>query len=168
MSVTPGTRLGPYEVQSRVGAGGMGEVYRALDTRLDRVVALKVLPADRVSDAEARGRFLREARAVAALNHPNICAIHDVGLAEPDRPPYLVMELLEGQTLQERLLKGPLDVDQVIEFGVALADALETAHARGLIHRDLKPANIFITTRGVPKILDFGLAKALATCLLYT
>jgi hypothetical protein len=163
MSVTPGTRFGPYEVQSRLGSGGMGEVYRALDTRLDRVVALKVLPADRVSDAEARGRFVREAKAVAALNHPNICAIHDVGLAEPDRPPYLVMELLEGQTLQERLLKGPLDVDQVIDVGVALADALETAHARGLIHRDLKPANIFITSRGVPKILDFGLAKALAT-----
>lgn len=162
MSLTPGARLGPYEVVSRVGAGGMGEVYRAIDTRLDRTVAVKVLPPDRVSDLEARGRFEREAKSIAALNHPNICAIHDVGLGDPSTPPYLVMELLEGQTLQERLLRGPLDIDHVLEYGAALADALDMAHARGLIHRDLKPANIFITARGIPKILDFGLAKALA------
>ena len=161
MSLPPGARLGPYEVVSRLGAGGMGEVYRARDTRLDRIVAIKVLPHDRVSDAEARGRFEREAKAIAALSHPNICAIHDVGF-DTSTSPYLVMELLEGQTLQERLLRGPLDVDQVVEYGAALADALEAAHARGLIHRDLKPANIFITSRGIPKILDFGLAKALA------
>ena len=162
MSLPAGTRLGPYEVVSRLGAGGMGEVYRALDTRLDRIVALKVLPPDRVGDAEAHGRFAREAKAIAALNHPNICAIHDVGLATEGSPPYLVMELLEGQTLQERLLRGPIDVDQIVDFGVAIADALDTAHARGLIHRDLKPANILITTRGIAKILDFGLAKIVA------
>jgi serine/threonine protein kinase len=153
--------FGPYEIVSRLGAGGMGEVFRATDTRLGRTVALKVLPADRVADAEARARFEREARAIAALNHPNICAIHDVGLGTDDQPPFLVMELLEGQTLQDRLLKGPLDIEHVVEYGAALADALDLAHTRGLIHRDLKPANVFLTSRGVPKILDFGLAKTL-------
>lgn len=153
--------FGPYEVGARIGAGGMGEVFRAIDTRLGRAVALKVLPSDRVADPEARARFEREARSIAALHHPNICAIFDVGLGDPTQPPYLVMELLEGETLQDRLIKGPLDLEHVVEYGVALADALDTAHARGLIHRDLKPANVFLTSRGVPKILDFGLAKPL-------
>ena len=152
-------RFGPYEIGARIGAGGMGEVFRAVDTRLDRPVAIKVLPLDRVADPEARARFEREARSIAALHHPNICAIFDVGLGDPTQPPYLVMELLEGQTLQDRLLKGPLDLDEVVEHGVALADALDSAHTRGLIHRDLKPANVFLTSRGIPKILDFGLAK---------
>ena len=160
MGAAPGTRLGPYEIVKPLGAGGMGEVYEARDTRLDRSVAIKVLPAEMARDAGARARFDREARAIAALNHPNICALHDVGDAEGHG--FLVMERLEGETLQVRLQRGPLDVAQVIEHGIALADALDTAHARSLIHRDLKPANIFITTRGIVKILDFGLAKTLA------
>jgi serine/threonine protein kinase len=136
----------------------MGEVYEARDTRLDRTVAIKVLPAEVAEDTAARARFDREARAIAALNHPNICALHDIG--DADGHGYLVMERLEGQTLQDRLQRGPLDVEQTLDYGIALADALDAAHGRGLIHRDLKPANIFITTRGVVKILDFGLAKS--------
>jgi hypothetical protein len=159
MALPPGTRLGSYEVIAPLGAGGMGEVYRARDIRLNRVVALKVLPSDRAADVEARARFDREARAIAAVNHPNICAIHDVG--HDQGHDFLVMELLEGETLQQRIARGPLDPGQFVEIASALADALETAHARGLIHRDLKPANIFLTTRGTPKILDFGLAKTI-------
>jgi hypothetical protein len=158
MRASPGTRLGPYEIVKALGAGGMGEVYEARDTRLDRPVAIKVLPAELAADATARARFDREARAIAALNHPNICALHDIG--DADGRGYLVMERLEGETLQERLQRGPLDLAQAIDDGIALADALDAAHARGLIHRDLKPANIFITTRGIVKILDFGLAKS--------
>jgi hypothetical protein len=137
----------------------MGEVYEARDTRLDRAVAIKVLPATLAQDAVARARFDREARSIAALNHPNICALHDIGNA--DGYGFLVMERLDGETLQGRLQRGPLEIEQIIEFGIALADALDAAHARGLIHRDLKPANVFITTRGAVKILDFGLAKSL-------
>jgi serine/threonine protein kinase len=137
----------------------MGEVYEARDTRLDRTVAIKVLPAEVAKDAAARARFDREARAIAALNHPNICALHDIG--DADGHGFLVMERLEGETLQDRLQRGALTVEQTLEYGIALADALDAAHARGLIHRDLKPANIFITTGGVVKILDFGLAKSL-------
>jgi serine/threonine protein kinase len=136
----------------------MGEVYEAIDTRLDRTVAIKVLPAEVAKDAAARARFDREARAIAALNHPNICALHDIG--DADGHGFLVMERLEGETLRDRLQRGALTSEQTIEYGIALADALDAAHARGLIHRDLKPANIFITTRGVVKILDFGLAKS--------
>jgi serine/threonine protein kinase len=154
-----GTRLGPYEVLRPIGAGGMGEVYAARDMRLERSVALKVLPADRAADDEARARFGREARAIAALNHPNICALYDVG--HSDGHDYLVMELLEGETLQQRLSLGPLDLHSLVDLALSIADALDAAHARGLIHRDLKPANIFLTSRGIPKILDFGLAKAL-------
>ncbi len=160
-----GSTFGPYLVLDKLGEGGMGEVFRARDPRLDRVVALKTLSAGR-SDAAARARFDREARAIAALNHPNICAIYDVGVATRDPAstqtgvPYLVMELLEGETLQQRLTRGPLQIPQAVDVALALADALEAAHARGIVHRDLKPANVFITNRGVPKILDFGLAKA--------
>jgi serine/threonine protein kinase len=157
MRAAPGTRLGPYEIVKPLGAGGMGEVYEARDTRLDRSVAIKVLPAEMALDAGARARFDREARSIAALNHPHICALHDIG--DADGQGYLVMERLEGETLQERLQRGPLDLEQILDYGIALADALDAAHARGLIHRDLKPANIFVTTRGVVKILDFGLAK---------
>ena len=160
MPLTPGTRLGPYEIRGALGAGGMGEVYEARDTRLDRVVAVKVLPPQLAGDPAARARFDREARAIAALNHPNICALHDIG--HDAGHDFLVMERLEGETLQQRLLRGPLDVAQVLDYGIALADALDAAHARGLIHRDLKPGNVFITSRGTPKILDFGLAKSLA------
>ena len=157
MSLAEGTRLGRYEIRRAVGAGGMGEVYEAIDTRLDRLVAVKVLPADRAADEDARARFDREARAIAALNHPNICALYDVG--QSDGHDYLVMELVEGETLQQRLSRGPFDFPALVDLALPIVDALDTAHGRGLIHRDLKPANIFITTRGVPKVLDFGLAK---------
>jgi serine/threonine protein kinase len=157
MNLAPRTRLGPYEIVGALGAGGMGEVYRALDTRLGRPVAVKVLGAGLAADPGARARFQREARAIAAVSHSNICALYDVG--EEGGVDFLVMELLEGETLQQRLGRGALEVDQLVEFAMALADALDVAHGLGLIHRDLKPANIFVTTRGVPKILDFGLAK---------
>ena len=137
----------------------MGEVYEARDTRLDRAVAVKVLPAELAQDPAARARFDREARAIAALNHPNICALHDIG--DADGHGFLVMERLEGETLQARLERGPLDIEQVVDYGIAVADALDAAHGHGLMHRDLKPANVFITTRGIVKILDFGLAKSL-------
>ena len=158
MPAAPGTRLGPYEIIRPLGAGGMGEVYEARDTRLDRAVAIKVLPPALAQDASARARFDREARSIAALNHPNICALHDIG--DADGHGFLVMERLEGETMQARLERGPLDLEQVVEYGIAIADALDAAHGRGLIHRDLKPANVFITTRGIVKILDFGLAKS--------
>ena len=156
MSLTPGTRLGPYEILSPLGAGGMGEVYKAKDTRLDRTVAIKVLPAHVASNPEARQRFEREARAVSSLNHPHICTLHDVG--QQDGVDFLVLELLEGQTLADRLVKGPLPVDQVLRHGIEIAGALQAAHRRGIVHRDLKPANIMIAKSGV-KLLDFGLAK---------
>ena len=155
--LTAGTRLGPYEILQPLGAGGMGEVHRARDTRLDRIVAIKVLPAQTASDPVARARFDREGRAIASLSHPNICALHDVG-HDLGRD-YLVMELLEGETLQGRLRSGPFAIGAIIDIGLAVADALDAAHGRGLIHRDLKPANIFLTSRGQPKVLDFGVAK---------
>ena len=158
MPASPGTRFGPYEIVKPIGAGGMGEVYEARDTRLDRPVAIKVLPAELAADAAARARFDREAKAIAALNHPNICALHDIG--DADGHGFLVMERLEGETLQDRLQRGALPIEQTLEYGISLTDALDAAHGRGLIHRDLKPANVFITTRGVVKILDFGLAKS--------
>src|SRR5580765_8393138 len=155
-----GQRLGPYHVLSKVGEGGMGEVYRARDTRLERDVAIKVLPAALTDSAKARERFQREARAVAALQHPNICTIFDVG-ETPDGQVFLVMELLQGETLQQRLMGGPFDLAAVADTGIALADALDAAHAAGITHRDIKPANIVLTARG-PKLLDFGLAKQAA------
>jgi Tol biopolymer transport system component/predicted Ser/Thr protein kinase len=156
MPLSTGARLGPYEVLSAIGAGGMGEVYKARDTRLGRDVAIKVLPAGLNADPERRHRFELEARAVSALNHPHICVLHDVG--SQDGIDFLVMEYLDGRTLAERLRKGPLPVIQVLELGAQIADALATAHRRGIVHRDLKPANIMLTKAGA-KLLDFGLAK---------
>jgi serine/threonine protein kinase len=157
MTLTSGTKLGPYEVVSPLGAGGMGEVYRAIDTRLDRTVAIKILPAHLSSNHEAKQRFEREARAISSLNHPNICTLHDVG--HQDGVDYLVMEFLEGQTLSDRLLKGPLPLDQVLKHGIEICEGLEKAHKTGVTHRDLKPGNIMLTKTGT-KLMDFGLAKA--------
>jgi hypothetical protein len=160
MSLAAGTRLGPYEVLGLIGAGGMGEVYRANDTRLDRTVAIKVLPEGLAADAERRARFEREARAVAALSHPNIVALFDVG--HEGSTSYAVTELLEGHTLRERLNAGPVPVRAAIEYARSVADALAAAHDRGIVHRDLKPENIFLTREGRIKVLDFGLAHVSA------
>jgi hypothetical protein len=158
MPLAPGTKLGPYEVASHIGAGGMGEVYRARDTRLGRDVAIKVLPTHLSSDS-AKARFEREAKAISALNHPNICTLHDVG--SQDGTDYLVMEFLEGQSLAERLHKGPLPLAQMLRVGREIADALDKAHRGGIIHRDLKPGNVMLTKSGA-KLLDFGLAREAA------
>jgi eukaryotic-like serine/threonine-protein kinase len=157
MALTSGTRLGPYEIQSPLGAGGMGEVYRARDTRLDRIVAIKILPSHLSENPEAKQRFDREARTISSLNHPNICTLHDVG--HQDGVDYLVMECLEGETLAERLRKGPLPVPQVLKYGIEICEGLEKAHRSGVVHRDLKPGNIMLTKTGA-KLMDFGLAKA--------
>jgi serine/threonine protein kinase len=158
MTIQAGSRLGPYEVIAPLGAGGMGEVYRARDARLGREVALKVLPAAVASDESARRRFEREARAVAALSHPNILAIHDFGAEQ--QPAYAAMELLEGETLRVRMSRGPLPWRKATEIAAAIADGLAAAHAKGIVHRDLKPENVFLTTDGRVKILDFGLARS--------
>jgi len=157
MTLASGTKLGPYEVVSPVGAGGMGEVYRARDTRLDRTVAIKILPAHLSSNPEAKQRFEREARAISSLNHANICTLYDVG--HQDGIDYLVMEFLEGETLADRLTKGPLPLDQVLKYGIEICEGLEKAHKTGVIHRDLKPSNVMLTKSGA-KLMDFGLAKA--------
>ncbi|HEY1730532.1 MAG TPA: protein kinase [Terriglobales bacterium] len=160
MAVAAGQKLGPYEIQARVGEGGMGEVYRARDTRLNRSVAIKILPASMADDPARMHRFEQEARTVAALNHPNILSVYDVGVQ--DGTPFLVMELLEGETLRERLNRGPLGVRKSVEIGLQIAHGLAAAHERGIVHRDLKPENIFISKDGHTKLLDFGLAKATA------
>jgi len=157
MALHPGSRLGPYEVIAAAGAGGMGEVYRARDTRLDRTVAIKVLPSDVAANADIRERFEREARAVAALNHPHICTLHDIG--QQDGVDFLVMEFLEGETLAERLTRSAIPIPQALQYAMQIADALDKAHRAGIIHRDLKPGNIMLTKSGA-KLLDFGLAKA--------
>jgi len=161
MTLTLGTRLGPYEITATLGAGGMGEVYRAKDTRLGREVAIKVLPESFARDSERLRRFEQEAQAVAALNHPNILAIHDVG--EQNGAPYLVSELLEGNTLREELQQGRLGTRKAVEYSVQMAQGLAAAHEKNIVHRDLKPENVFITKDGRVKILDFGLAKLAAT-----
>ena len=156
--LTPGVRCGPYEIDAPIGSGGMGEVYRARDARLDRVVALKVLPTTHGASSQALQRFEREARAIAALNHPNICTVHDVGqAADPDGTRFIVMELLEGETLRQRLERGPLDPATLVDMAIALTGALDAAHRKDIVHRDIKPSNIFLTSHG-PKLLDFGLA----------
>jgi serine/threonine protein kinase len=160
MALTSGTKLGPYEVQSPLGVGGMGEVYRARDARLGRDVAVKVLRKGVSDDPARRERFEREAKAISSLNHPHICTLYDVGCH--DGVDYLVMECVEGETLVKRLESGPLPLEQVLRYGAQIADALDKAHRKGIVHRDLKPGNIMLTQSGA-KLLDFGLAKPVAS-----
>src|SRR5271167_1025341 len=157
MPLTPGTQLGPYQIESLLGAGGIGEVYRARDTRLDRTVAVKILTQGVADTPEVRQRFEREARAVSSLSHPHICALYDIG--QQDGIEYLVMEYLEGETLAARIEKGPLTTADLLRYASQIADALDKAHRRGIVHRDLKPGNVMLTKSGA-KLLDFGLAKS--------
>src|SRR5215831_14594412 len=156
MALATGTKLGPYEIASPLGAGGMGEVYRARDMRLERTVAIKILPQQLSSDLIRKQRFEREAKTISSLNHPHICTLHDIG--SQDGVDYLVMECVEGETLAKRLEKGPLQLEQVLKYGAQVADALDKAHRAGIVHRDLKPGNIMLTASGA-KLLDFGLAE---------
>jgi eukaryotic-like serine/threonine-protein kinase len=160
MTLTAGTKLGPYEIQFPVGAGGMGEVYRARDTRLERTVAIKILPERLISNPDSRQRFEREARSISSLNHAHICTLHDIG--SQDGVDFLVMEFLEGETLAERLKHGPLKIEEALRIATEIANALDTAHRQGLVHRDLKPGNIMLTKSGA-KLMDFGLAKPAIT-----
>jgi len=155
--LTAGSKLGPYEILGPIGAGGMGEVYRARDPRLDREVAIKVLPEEVAADPDRLRRFEREARAAGALSHPHILAVHDVG--SHDGRPFVVTELLEGETLRERLEDAALPHHKAVEYALQIARGLAAAHDKGIVHRDLKPENLFVTKQGLAKILDFGLAK---------
>jgi len=157
MALASGTRLGAYDVVAPLGSGGMGEVYRARDSRLDRDVALKVLPHEVASHPDRLARFEREARAVAALNHPNIVTVHSIESAGDTR--FITMELVKGQSLDQLVSQGPMPVERLLDIGIPLADALVAAHARGVVHRDLKPGNVMVTREGRVKVLDFGLAK---------
>src|SRR5882757_1109274 len=157
MSITPGAKLGPYEIQSLLGAGGMGEVYRALDTRLQRTVAIKVLAAHLSSDPDLHARFEQEAKAISGLQHPNICVVHDIG--EQDGVDFMVMEYVAGQTLDKCIPAGGMPANVAIRYAIQVADALGRAHSAGIVHRDLKPANIMVDENGLIKVLDFGLAK---------
>src|SRR2546425_5925071 len=158
MPLSAGANLGPYEILSAIGAGGMGEVYRARDKRLGREVAIKILPEEFARDADRLARFEREARAVASLNHPHICVLHDIG--NQDGAGYMVMEYVAGETLAARIEKGALPLDQALQLATQIADALDRAHRAGVTHRDVKPHNIMLTRDGV-KVLDFGLAKSM-------
>src|SRR3954464_987132 len=164
MPLAPGAKLGPYEVISPIGAGGMGEVYRARDTRLDRSVAIKIVSGDLTANPELRQRFEREARALSSLSHPHICALYDIGQLDANGSDYLVMEYLEGETLAKRLERGAMPIRELLKVSVEVADALDKAHRQGLVHRDLKPGNIMLT-KGGAKLLDFGLAKAQAPAM---
>ncbi len=159
MSLTPGTRIAVYEITARIGEGGMGQVYRATDTRLKRQVAIKILPSAVAGDADRLARFQREAEVLAALNHPHIAAIY--GLEESGGVTALVMELVEGDDLSQRIARGAIPLDEVLPIAKQIAEALEAAHEQGIIHRDLKPANIKVRSDGTVKVLDFGLAKAI-------
>ena len=159
MALNPGTRLGPYEILSAIGAGGMGEVYKARDTKLDRDVAIKILPEAFAADAERVARFQREAKTLAALNHPNIAQIF--GLEQAGDVHALAMELVAGDDLSQRIARGAIPLDDALPIARQIAEALEAAHEQGIIHRDLKPANIKVRSDGTVKVLDFGLAKAM-------
>src|SRR5437867_2318907 len=158
MPLSAGTRLGPHEILGPLGAGGMGEVYRATDTRLKRQVAIKILPADLAADPERLARFQREAEVLASLNHPRVAAIY--GVEEQAGVTALVMELVDGPTLADRIAQGPIPIDEALPIARQIAEALEAAHEQGIVHRDLKPANIKVRDDGAVKVLDFGLAKA--------
>ena len=159
MALQPGQKLSHYEIVVAIGAGGMGEIYKATDTRLERTVAIKVMPDTITISEDLRARFQREAKAISSLNHPNICTLYDVGHA--DGIDFLVMELLEGESVAERLKKGPLPTAETLRVGIQVADALDAAHRQGLIHRDLKPGNVMLTRDGA-KVLDFGLPRSTA------
>jgi serine/threonine protein kinase len=158
MALTPGTRFGPYEIESLLGQGGMGEVYSARDTRLQRTVAIKILPSHLSSDADLRSRFEQEAKSISALQHPNICVVHDIG--SQDGVAFMVMECVSGQTMDLVVPADGLPPDAAIRHALQIADALAFAHAAGIVHRDLKPSNVMVDKSGNVKVLDFGLAKA--------